>query len=266
MKKLTLLFIFSFVSLLNYSYAQFGVKLGANFGASGSYGNSEEGESIALKVGFQGGVYYMHNINEKIGLLAELNYEAKGTISKKDYTIQLPVPNPVDGSLLGIGDYAVNQEINSLQGYINLPVLVYFKLDKIKLYAGPNFGFLLSGDADFNRNIDISLGGNALTSTELEINGIDWKDYDSFKQIFTEPIPSEDGNFLNAFEMGINVGAMYNITEKVFLDLRVSQGLTDVTNNHYDNSIYPSEDFSFASRDDTDRNLSIQLSVGIAIK
>jgi hypothetical protein len=91
---------------------------------------------------------------------------------------------------------------------------------------------------------------------------VDWFEYESFQDIFITA-PKEDGAFLNQLDIGINLGATYYLTDGFFADLRVSQGLTDVSNNHYDNSIYPNPaTFEFPSRDDVDRLLSIQFSVG----
>lgn len=261
MKNLNIFFLLVAMLLFSTAYGQFGVKLGANMSASGSYGNSEEGETAELKLGYQGGIFYQLNVTDGFGIRAELNYEARGTVSKKDYTIGLPVVDPGSGMVLGIGEYAVVQEINSTQNYINIPVLAVLGDGNFKYYIGPNVGFFLGGTAEFERTIEVSLNGNVVNKTESSIDDVDWKDYESFKGIFTNP-PSEDGDFINSLDIGINVGAMYYLTENLFVDLRVNQGLTDVTNNHYDNSIYPAADYTFPSREDTDRNFSVQLSVG----
>ncbi len=265
MKKLNVLFIAALMLIGTAANAQFGIKLGANMSAIGSYGNSEEGESANLKLGYQGGIFYKANIG-KAGVMIEINYEARGTVSKKDYTFDylvidpttgLPILNPQSGGPL-TPTYAVNQEANSVHNYVNIPLLFFVGGDRLNFYVGPNVGILLSGSSDFTRTIDIAALGQT-TNTDLE--DVDWLDYESFKAIFSQA-PAEDGEFLNSLDIGINVGAMFNITESLFIDLRVNQGLMDVTNNAYDNSIYPSPDFTFASREDADRNLSIQASIG----
>ena len=261
MKKLNLFLLFFSMVFFTTVQAQFGVKLGANFSATGDYANSEEGESASLKPGFQLGVFYNKSVSDKLDIMVELNYEGRGTISKKDYSVKLPVQDPASGAVLGIGDYHIVQEANSAQNYINIPILAVFGGEKIKFYVGPNIGFMLSGKADFDRTIDIALGGNQVGSVKTNLKDVDWKSYDSFKQIFTRP-PADEGAFLNSLEFGINLGLMYNISEKLFFDLRVNQGLSDTTNNAYDSSIYPSSDFTFAKRSDTDRNLSIQIGIG----
>lgn len=263
MKKLNFLLLICIMTFAFSSQAQFGIKLGLNTSASGSYGNSEEGETAKLKTGFQGGIFYKLPVVHKLNLIVELNYEARGTVSKKDYTIAYPVQDPMSGAVIGIGDYAIKQEINSVQSYINIPILAVFGDGRLKYYVGPNFGFLIRGKADFERTVDVSLGGTVVSSSKTNLEDLDWEDYESFKGIFAPTnVPSEDGNFLNPADFGLNVGIMFSVTEDLFVDLRVSQGLSDVTNNHYDSSIYPEADYSFESRDDTDRNFSIQLGVG----
>lgn len=264
MKKLNFLFLICLMAMTFTSQAQFGVKLGLNTSASGSYGNSEEGETAELKLGYQGGVFYKLPVMDKFNLMVELNYEAKGTVSKKDYTIDYPVLDPTTGGSLGVGEYAINQEINSVQNYINIPVLAVFGENKLKYYVGPNFGFLISSKAEFERTVKVSLGETVVVEpVPFKVEDVDWSDYESFKQIFAPTnVPAKDGNFLNSIDLGINVGAMYYVMDNLFIDLRVSQGLTDVTNNHYDYSIYPEADYTFESREDTDRNFSIQLGVG----
>jgi len=265
MKKLNVLFIAALMMIGTAVNAQFGIKLGANMSAVGSYGNSEDGESASLKLGYQGGVFYKANIG-KAGVMIEVNYEARGTVSKKDYNFDyliidpatgMPVLNPQSGGP-AIANYAVNQEANSVHNYVNIPVLFFVGGDRLSFYVGPNVGILLSGTSDFTRTTNIESLGQTI-DTNLE--GVDWLDYESFKAIFSQA-PAEDGEFLNNLDVGINLGAMLNITESLFLDLRINQGLMDVSNNAYDNSIYPNQTFTFDSREDTDRNFSIQLSAG----
>lgn len=248
--------------LLNNSYAQFGAKAGINFSAAGSYGNSEKGETAHLKTGFQAGFFHYASLNATMTILIELNYEARGTISKKDYTIVLPLVDPNLGMILDFADYAISQKANSRQHYINLPVLLQLGGEKLKYYVGPNVGFLFAGKADFKRTIAISVDGNPLLSPPaLDIKDVDWSDYDSFQAIFLTP-PPESGEFLNGLEFGINIGAMYYLTADLLIDLRVNQGLLDTSNNDYDFSIYPDPNiFVFDSRSDADRNLSIQLGI-----
>jgi len=239
--------------------AQIGVKAGGNMSMIGIFGSSEEGETEKIKPGFQGGIFYKAGISEMISVMVELNYEARGTVSEKNYTIGLPFEDSGSGDAV-IADYTINQEIDSRQTYVNLPILVLMGNLKLKGYVGANIGYLISGKANMKRTIEASFDGTTLSNEEAELE-VDWQDYESFMNTFSTS-HSEDGDFLNSLDFGLNFGAMYYIGAGFVADLRVSQGFADSTNNHYDNSIYPSENFTFESRDDTDRNFSIQLGIG----
>lgn len=260
--KRNILFLSVFLVLTTFkSQAQYGIKAGTSLSIAGSYGNSEEGESGDLKLGYQAGVFYNADLPLGFDLMIELNYESRGTVSKKDYSIMAPVVDPASGTVLGMGEYSVSQEFRSVHRYINIPILFVFGEKKLKFYAGPNVGIMISAKSDFNRTVDVELGGTNVSSTSLDLEDVDLYDYDSFKEIFANT-PEEDGDFFNRVEIGLNVGATYSLNDNVFIDLRVSQGLTDITNNNYDFSIYPEEDFSFSSRDDNDCNLGFQLGLG----
>ncbi len=259
MSRMNLCLFFVLMFSITLIQAQIGVKAGGNLSMSGIFGSSEEGETEAFKPGFQGGIFYKAGISEMVSVMVELNYEARGRVSKKDYTIGLPIEDTSTGNTV-IADYVINQEIDSRQTYVNLPILVLMGNLKLKGYVGANIGYLISGKADLKRMNEASFNGTTINNQETELE-VDWQDYDSFKDTFSTP-HSEDGDFLNSLDFGINFGAMYYIGAGVVADLRVSQGFADSTNNHYDNSIYPSEDFTFESREDTDRNFSIQLGIG----
>jgi len=240
--------------------AQFGVKVGGSLSNSQSYGNSENGESAGFKSGFQGGVFYKAGISEMLSVVVELNYEARGVISKKDYSFELPIGDPISGT----GLYQIQEESDIRQTYIKLPILALLGNGQLKGYIGANVGYLISAEGDFKKTVETSVAGSPLGSEETNLE-IDWQNYNSFNNVFA-PTPSDDGNFFNSLDFGINLGAMYYVGAGFLVDLRVIQGFADTTNNHYDNSIYPSEDFTFESREDSDRNFSVQFGIASSSK
>ncbi len=236
-------------------HAQFGLKVGGNLSNLQSYGNSEEGESAGFKPGFQGGMFYKAGISEMLSIVVELNYETRGGISKKEYDFELPIGDPISGT----GLYQIQEESDFTQTYINLPILALIGNGQLKGYIGANIGYLIAAEGDFKRTVETSVGGSSLSSEETNLE-IDWQNYNSFKNIFTTT-PAEDGDFFNSLDFGLNLGAMYYVGAGFLVDFRIIQGFADTTNNHYDNSIYPSEDFTFESREDADRNFSVQFGV-----
>ncbi len=254
MNRINLYLFFILMISANTVYAQFGAKGGLNLSKMESYGNLEEGEREGFKAGFQGGMFYKFNVSDMFNLMIELNYERRGTVSKKEYSIE--DINPITGLV----EFQINQEANSTYTYVNLPILALFGEGNLKGYIGPNIGYLVSGKADFKRTVEASSAGNIIDSEQTDLK-LDWQDYNSFRNIL--PSSSEEDGFLNSLDFGINLGAMYYLGGGFIVDLRVSQCLADVTNNHYDYSLYPKDDnTTFPSREDTDRNLSIQLGLG----
>jgi hypothetical protein len=94
--------------------------------------------------------------------------------------------------------------------YINIPVIAkYAVAEKFNLQAGPQIGFLVSANQD----------------------GVDYKDH------------------LKSIDFGINFGAGYDFTKKMFLDLRYNLGLAQTQK-----SLDPGEAIA--------KNAVIQLSLG----
>ncbi|MFK7932505.1 MAG: hypothetical protein AB8G22_03290, partial [Saprospiraceae bacterium] len=110
----------------------------------------------------------------------------------------------------------------------------------IKVYGGPNFAVLTKATAQVTE--DNSLSGTA----EYEV---DYRNDDRFQSA---------GSFINEADLGINLGVMLGLGESAFIDLRLNHGLSDATNNDYDRSILDAT----VNREDSDRNVSVQVSLG----
>ena len=123
-------------------------------------------------------------LGENMGLLAELNYAQKGDKNKITGT-----PDDVWFNLYG--------------NFIELPVLFYYiPMEKLYLYAGPVFGYLLKG---------------------------------GYQQIFVNSDPDvtqymgyDMGEFLNRFELSAAIGARYQFAGRYFGELRYTLGFSDM--------------------------------------
>ena len=78
--KTSLILILSSFFFYSSLAAQIGVKLGINQSLVKGYGNIEEGESFNLTPGFQAGIIFKHSLSKKIDIIAELNYETRGSM------------------------------------------------------------------------------------------------------------------------------------------------------------------------------------------
>lgn len=250
-KKLLALAIFAMASLSASAQISVGVKAGAN--ASTTYGTAEEFdgekiESVALGAGFQAGLVLNMDITEGLGLMAELNFEQKNGVKN---VVDLTLPISADLAL------TTNADIKNSFSYVNLPILLKLGGEKLKFYVGPNFAYLIAAKSKITTTSVITspLGTTDEVVEEEEIDFI--KDFED----------NDEGTFINSLDIGANLGVMFNLTDNLFLDFRINHGITDATNNDYDESLVPNGvdangNTTHDKREDADRNVSLQLSVG----
>lgn len=110
---------------------QYGIRTGLSIGNIAMDPEFDEwgptGADDVMKLGFYGGVWVKHMLNEKMGILSGLNYIQKGD----KYSVE-------DGSY----DVKIIFYGNSLE----VPVMFYYMAtDKMALYAGPVLAYVLSG-------------------------------------------------------------------------------------------------------------------------
>lgn len=235
-KNLLSLLVIALFCFTNQATAQltFGLKAGANL--STTYGspeklNDENIESIALRPGFQAGAFVGIGLTDGLMVMGEVAYEVRNGLKEIDLTI----PNPLGGDPVTISTDAENSF-----HYVNVPILLVVGENNLKFYGGPNFGFLTQATGSIAQQ-------NPLTGdTEVERDYINDMPFDT------------NGSFINKADVGINLGFMYGLGDAAFIDFRLNHGLTDATNNDYDFSILDGT----VSREDSDRNVSVQLSFG----
>jgi hypothetical protein len=139
-------------------------------------------DEIAVK--FYAGLWMQYSLGENMGLLAELNYVQKGDKNKMTGT-----PDDVWFNLYG--------------NFIELPVLFYYvPMEKMTLYAGPVFGYLLGGGyQQFFVNSDPDV---------------------------TQYMGYDMGEFLNRFELSAAIGTRYQFAGRYFGELRYTLGFSDM--------------------------------------
>lgn len=245
------LFLFSLMSTTVTAQISLGLKAGGNL--STTYGspeelNDENIEGVGLTPGFQIGAFVGLGLTDGFKIIGEVAYEVRN--GKKTIDLATAAPSPAGDILIN-----VDSELNNSFHYINIPILAVFGSGPINFYAGPNFALLTKATSTRTTTQDVTLPPGLPAETPgLPQSGtveteIDFKNDTAYEEF---------GSFINESDLGINVGFMFQATDKVFLDLRVNHGLTDATNNDYDVSLLDG-----SKRDDADRNISIQLSAGI---
>jgi opacity protein-like surface antigen len=121
--------------------------------------------------------------------------------------------------------------------YLSIPIMAkYYVTEAISIDVGPYVGFLLSSSIDGSIKLPESLGGTTTTFDKKDIK----ENY-------------------NSTDIGLGVGASYKMENGLFLSLRYSLGLTDIS--AVDHSAIPVTE-GVLDKEDTIKNNNIQFSVG----
>jgi hypothetical protein len=105
----------------------FGIKGGVNI-ANTDISSDQFTLETKSKIGFHGGVFVNFMLSDKMGIQPELLYSLQGS--------EYDIPS-VDGNLK--------------LGYLNVPVLFRYNInDMFSIHAGPQFGFLMSAEEEFD--------------------------------------------------------------------------------------------------------------------
>jgi len=228
MKKITL----TALALCAFAFTQaqdlkFGVKGGVNF--------------ANLNVDY-GGVYgnyggFDDNYKMKVGFNAGGFVEYKFT---DKWAIQPEVLYSLQGSKQKFNDIDGNYDVKTNLSYINVPVMVkFYPIPKLYAEAGPQVGFLISAKEKYSEKVFVSAD-----SDEMDDN-IDVKDH--YKSI----------------DFGFNVGAGYEFTENLFVNLRYNIGLSNIDDTPSTSEYnYDEDDFYFGGLSLKTKNSVLSLSVG----
>ena len=287
--QLSLLFIFAFTAT---TFAQFsyGFKAGLNFSQLSAESEvndtGEDLENFNDATGFHIGAIFNYKFVDAFGLRAELMFSQKGTEYIYDGRSYRDFVDP-DGEMFStIGNRRT--VLNTTNSYIDVPVMAVVRFGDLELSAGPSIGLLVNSIASgeitydvFDNNgeiiasqailLDYNYGQdeagapteNVSATIDFDINGR------------TAVLPEAEGayfeydskqdEFYNNLDIGLNAQVAYFLNAGLFAAARINYGLSDVTNDFYDRSLFErNADGSFISREDTDENFSLQFSLGFS--
>ncbi len=181
---------------------RFGAKAGVNFASIGGEDTDAEG-----KTGFHIGGLVEIMLTDQFAIQPELLYSAQGAKTEE-----------VQGGITFKDKLKLD--------YINIPIMAkYYVTEGLALEAGPQIGFLVSAN------------------TEFEVEG---DDDDNFEFESGEEDISE---FINGLDLAVGLGASYRLDMGVFFGVRYNLGLSNI------NDFEGSDDFK-------QQNNVFQLSVG----
>jgi len=277
----------AFVSASAWGQMKYGFKAGLNFGSidgpseTNVAGNAlENWESltsfhigISVDYGFPGTAF---------GVRGELLYNKKG--SKYTYDGESFRTFRFDDGTSTLTTGNSKYLINVTNAYIDIPVIFHGRWKDLELSAGAYAGFLVQsiGEGSLSYTNGRTLQQQVAVS-DLEFN-LDY-DYGSDKagqgksdqtvlanvggKLLELPqtlgayfdYPSDRGSLYNGFDYGLVAGVSYYINS-LYLGFRMQYGLADVSNEAADLSKASTDNENPVYRNDSDRNMVYQLSVG----
>lgn len=259
-----------------------GFKAGLNF--NNIDGPTETADEVfESNTGFHIGASFVYSFTDLIGVKAELMYSQKGT----QYTYDGPSYFTFYTTNTGTPIYATgnrNSDISISNSYIDIPVLLYYKVGRLEFEAGVNAGFLIGSSG--SGGITFSGTTQAGTPVPRFTTGVDYgyingeRGVDAIQGSSTITLntlqaflPSSidayyegadnDKNKYKTVDFGWNAGVAFFLNEGLFVGVRGNFGLSDITNEEQDLSpVSLAPGNRYQTRDDEDRNVSIQASVG----
>jgi opacity protein-like surface antigen len=188
-----------------------GIKAGANYAKLTSDMDPD------YIFGFHAGLVAEYKLTSQFALQPELLYSLEGAKAEMDFRE---------------GEFFFSSEEKIKLGYINLPVMAkYYVTPALSFEAGPQIGFLISGESEYEiaSNFD-----------EFEID-----------ESGTEDIRDE----VKKISFGLNFGLGYDISSSLFVQARYHLGLSDISD-------YDEQDDEFEVDFEEIKNQSFQLSLG----
>lgn len=272
-------------SVSSQAQVKFGLRAGLNIGnMTGEKETDDDGatlESFKAKTRVAFAATLKWSLTERFGVFTELGFVQKGSYARYEGISYMRFPEANNQMFRGQKRL---QGINVINGYIELPVGIYYEVidDKLMLEGGATFGLLVSSkgsgvlkyidqnypDNFVEYNLDYRYfsdeAGEAGTTT-LGSGRIGGNTIYNPKTIgayyFNE---QKDGSFFNRFDLSFNVGAAYYLSKGLRVGARFQYSLLDITNNYYDVSLYKLDNNAqMIKRNDFDRNIGVQVYIGL---
>lgn len=295
MKKYLLILCALIFTLTGFSQdIKIGVRTGLSFYKLS--GPLETNETQSLASGFVFGITGQYNITESFGVRTELSYVQKS--SQQEYTERFfTIIKPDLGSagvrsvLYGGDRYTLEKRFN----VFSIPLhAVYRPTRKIEIFGGVDIDFTAGTIGEGN----MSFRNNEFDTEISYIQALNYNYSNNLAQEFFAPsasfnliidfdldqdgvaekvnvpktIPAyyyfdydEDENFktFKTFDVALAAGASYYINPGLYIRAKINYGLRDTTFEEFDYSLQDvNDDATFIFRDDYDRKIGGQISLG----
>ncbi len=274
---------FSYVSAQGLSY---GFKVGLNFSKlDGNLENDAAGmslESAGYSTGFHIGAGLIYKFTDRFGVKTDFLFTQKGGEQSFDgQAVQLFYNTTGEAAIFEGNRSSFLRTTNS---YLEFPVTAYGRFGKFEISGGMYVGFLVASKAIGNVTFtNDQLPGGLTGELDYSYRKDDasepttWEpiDYNVISLNGTEGLYPEkvgayydhltkDGKFFKGVDFGLNAGFAYFFNKGLFIGVNLNYGLVDLTNNNFDISYAELDGTTYKSRSDSDRNFTLQTSVGFS--
>lgn len=258
-----------------------GFKAGLNFNnidGPAEMSAGQELETFSTTTGFHIGATFALAFTDLFGVKADLMYSQKGTEINYDGPSYLRLYTTSGEASTLIGNRRSQLDITN--SYIDIPLMAYIKLGRrIELEGGVSAGFLVSSlgnggvtYSDLNGFDDITmrLEYNFLSDEARAAGIVDLAETPFLPAGVLSPAAigayynqDSEENLFSRLDVGLVGGLLIFVNDGLYIAGRINYGLSDVSRIEGDRAISELDDRTEpVSRDDQDRNISLQTSVG----
>lgn len=247
--------------------------------------NGEPLESSSYTTGFHVGAIVNFRVTDAFGFRSELLYSQKGTNYTYSGDSYLRLYNLVaDRNIVLSTDR--NTTISVTNSHVDIPLLAYLRVGRFELAGGVNAAVLLgsvaTGEVAF-RNVRTAVGQNlediVITyDANYFQDAYQVSDFSDSRTINIVSTPyvvpnviggyydtsNNEDNLYRRFDVGLNAQLAFYLNQGLFISTRLNYGLMDVTNESQDIDYRSLNNGQVITRNDFDRNFSLQASLGFS--
>lgn len=264
-----------------------GFKAGLNFstlsgGELETDNSNSEVEEFGFNTGFHIGAAFNYKLTDNFGVRAEFLFNQKGTDYSFDGTSYWIFGPDSSSPIIGVGTRVTDLKISNT--YLDIPLMAYVQLGRVELSGGVNAAVMISsrgtGESTFNGQ---TLNGSTIGLFTVNLNHNYFSDEagqaksDIMEKVSIGgsqiEIPSSIGAYyfrpegndklFDRLDFGLVAGIGFFLNRGLYLGFRANWGLPDVTDSAADiSNVRLDPQQTFVTRDDKDKNLSLQASIG----
>mgnify|MGYP006284012853 CR=1 FL=1 len=266
---------------------QFDIKTGLTFarfsGPAEELSSGRDLEDYNFNAGFHLALGASYPLGRHDGLRAELFFSQNGTNYEFNGISYWFFPTENGEAVFSFG--ARNEDLEIINSYLVLPVMYYLRTNRVKVSLGAGVGYLLTSRAEGK----LTYSGLTESGSRVSPFTIDLRfDYlnDAFEHSFppdgrtrvidgqTVQLPEVIGAYFESsgeqvhrfrrWDAQLLGNISFFLSDEIFLSLRITYGLNDITDDRQDVSLLRVEaDKTPVFTHDFDRNLAFYVSVGM---